>query len=514
VQSWLTEISHKDYSSRKAGFKTEIPDYNRLMDAGANLRADIRETVPLCVDLDGTLVHTDLLFENLMATLRRQPWVLLLLPLFMIRGRAFLKTELARRGPLQVDTLPFRHSLLRYLDERRSCQPLVLVTAADRINATRVAEYLGLFDEVLASDGSVNLKGKAKAGLLEQRFGRQGFDYAGNGSADLPVWALARKAVLAGVPAGVRRSFPDTEVIAEFANPTWEMRQLWRALRVHQWVKNLLIFLPLLLSHEFHSQLGLEKLARTVTGFFAFCLVASALYIWNDLLDLEHDRLHVVKRDRPFASGALPISVGLVAAPILLVASVVLAVLLPLGFAVTLGVYVVMTTAYSFKIKGIVLVDVMTLALLYTLRILAGGQTAQVRVSPWLLALSVFGFLSLALVKRYTELRRLEGDGLNQPSGRGYQRRDLPVLVPMGLGSGYTAALVMALYMQSQDVVHLYRHPEWLWPVCPLIIYWISRIWILAHRSEVADDPVFFAARDPVSYLLIAIIALLMWLGL
>jgi 4-hydroxybenzoate polyprenyltransferase len=462
------------------------------------------------VDLDGTLIRSDLLFESLWALLRRQPFVALRLPLWCLQGRAHLKREIARRASLDVALLPYREELLMRL--RAECargRRIVLATASDQLLAERVAGHLGVFDEIVASDGHVNLKGGHKRDVLTGLFGERGFDYVGDGKADRLVWAASREAWVVGAsPRTLSRLRITNPAVQAVTAPEARWAALIRALRLHQWVKNLLLFVPLVAAHNLTDA---PALARTAVGFLAFGLVASAGYLLNDLLDLESDRRHESKRERPFAAGLLSLAAGVSLVPALLLVGGTLAWAVRPQLLLVVGLYLLTTTAYSFALKRVVILDVLVLALLYTLRVFAGSVTAEVVVSKWLLIFSIFLFLSLALIKRLTELQSLRSRGApSEGTGRGYRPEDLEILVSLGTASGYITVVVLALYVSSQDVTQLYAHPGYLWVACPLLLFWVSRVWLLAHRGEVDTDPIVFAIRDPVSYAVAAAVALVL----
>ncbi len=465
--------------------------------------------VPLCVDLDGTLVRTDTLDESFLGAIRRDPLSLSRVPGWLAGGRAQLKRQLAEAAPPRPEGLPYNEELLAYLREQRaSGRRVVLATAADGEIADAVAAHAGCFDEVIASRNGTNLKGRAKRDELCRRFGEKGFDYAGDSPADLEVWAGAREAILVGVTDSTRRAVQalGVPVTREFREPGARARAYRKALRPYQWTKNLLLFVPLILAHRMFDA---AKLASVLQAFAAFSLAASAIYVVNDLLDIEFDRLHPSKRRRPFASGALSIRAGIAMVPLLLAGSFAASWGLPGGFFAILTLYLIATTAYSVALKRMAMLDVLTLALLYTLRVIAGGVAAGVRVSPWLLGFSIFIFFSLSLVKRVSEIRLREGDPSTFLPGRGYRYGEHILLSIMGVSSGYLASLVLALYVQSPEVARLYAHPEWLWPSCPVVLFWVSRVWLLASRGEMPDDPILFALRDRVSYATLACMGLL-----
>jgi 4-hydroxybenzoate polyprenyltransferase len=436
-------------------------------------------TVPLCVDLDGTLVRSNVLVETLVGALKQQPLVVFAVPFWLARGRAALKRELAARADIDVSRLPYDDKVLADIRrERLAGRSVYLATAADEAIARRIADHLGLFDDVVASNGRENLKGEAKARALAARFGEKGFDYVGNDRHDVAVWNRAREAIRVE-----RRAHP-------FA-------ALARALRPLHWAKNLLVFLPLAAAHRI---LDRDGFILALEAFVAFCFVASAVYLANDLADLQDDRRHPAKRLRAVASGDIPIEAALILVPVLLVLGGAIAWRLPPAFGALLAAYVAVNALYSIGLKRVALVDVFVLAGFYTLRILAGGAATGVPVSHWLLALSLFGFLSLALAKRYVEVSALAARAETHARGRGYLAGDAQVLGWLGVASGCLSVLVLALYITSRDVTALYSRPELLWFACPLMLYWISRVWLLAHRGELHEDPLVFALRDPSSY--------------
>jgi 4-hydroxybenzoate polyprenyltransferase len=455
--------------------------------------------VPLCVDLDGTLIRTDLFWESLVQLLRRNPLYLVVAPFWWLRGRAWFKRQIAARTNVDVATLPYDQSFLEFLRcEHGQGRPIWLVTASDDRLARAVAAHLGLFTEVLASDGRTNLRGAVKAARLVERFGEGGFDYAGNSSDDLPVWARARQALVVNPSPGLAAR------AARCANVSrvFDSHIPWRgavamALRPHQWVKNLIVCVPLITSHQItRPALALKGLG----AFAAFCLCASGVYVMNDLLDLEADRRHPDKCSRPFAAGTLPIPAGLAAFPLLLAAGLLLAWRLSPGFAAVLGVYLVLTTSYSWRLKQVALLDVFCLAALYTIRLIGGHESTGVEYSFWLLVFSMFIFLSLALLKRFVELDAARRQNRPALEGRGYAAGDAELVAVLGSTCGCLAVLVLALYVNSDKVVVLYRHPMLLLLICPLLLYWISRVWMIAHRGQMHGDPIVFALKDPASY--------------
>lgn len=470
---------------------------------------------PLCVDLDGTLIKTDLLVESFFLLLRKHPLVILLVPFWLLRGKARLKQELARRVELDVATLPYHPTFLAWLREQHAQgRRLALATSAAESFARQVADHLGIFSQMIATTADANLSGPCKAERLRDDFGERGFDYAGNGMVDVAVWAHARQAVLVNPARGVReRAVRITEIAAEFDDREGARLTPWsKALRLHQWLKNVLVFVPLLAAHRAHES---ALLLQAGLAYLAFGLCASSVYLLNDLLDLPADRRHPRKQLRPFAAGALPVLSGTLAVPLLLVLAFLLAVIaLPPSFAGVLLGYYVLTLAYSLYLKQIVMLDGVVLAALYTLRIIAGAAATAIVPTFWLLAFSMFIFLSLALVKRHAELLAMQEAGQSTARGRGYQVDDLQLLQTLGGASGYSSVLVLALYINSSTGQALYRHPEAIWLLCPLLLYWISRVWLKTHRGDMHDDPVIFAMQDRVSQTLLVIGAVILWLAL
>jgi 4-hydroxybenzoate polyprenyltransferase len=450
---------------------------------------------PLCVDLDGTLVRGDTLVEACLALLKQHPLQLLLMPLWLLRGRAHFKAKVFRQVRLDPGGFAYEPAFLDWLRrERLAGRRLVLCTGSDQSIATAVAEHLGLFEAAIGSDGVHNLSGSGKRRRLTADYGPRGYDYAGNHRVDLKVWAEARRAVVVNGTAALEREAAALATVETVFAPERAGWSAWRrALRPHQWAKNILLFVPILAAHAWGQ---LDALRATMLGFVAFCLCASATYLLNDLLDLEADRVHPRKRLRPFASGVLHPGLGLAASAALAVAAFALAWFSTPLLCALLAFYTVLSLSYSFRIKRLVMLDVITLAALYTLRIIAGAVAAGVEASFWLLSFSMFLFLSLAMVKRCAELHVLIAEARTQSKGRGYHAEDLPVLQQLGGASGYLSVLVLALYINSSASQQLYRHPQFLWLLCPLLLYWISRVWIITHRGGMHDDPVVFALRD------------------
>ena len=448
----------------------------------------------LVVDLDGTLTPTDTLAESLVGLAKRSPLDLLQVPFRLLNGRAEFKSWVAARAGVSPERLPYREALVAYLrDEKRNGRRIVLATAAHRSIAEGVSAHLGLFDEVLATQDGRNLKGEAKLEAIRGKLGGD-FVYAGDSAADRAIWKAAKAAVLVGVPPGMADSIrKEVPVELELAADEGGLVAWLRAFRVHQWLKNLLLFVPLLTAFSFFD---VWKLVTTVIAFFAFSFAASASYVFNDLWDLDNDRAHPRKRTRPFASGRIPIAKGVAAAAVSLVVALALASAVSTSFLLMLLLYLAITSAYSWLLKERALIDVLTLSLLYTLRILAGSVAIGIPSSSWQLAFSAFIFLSLALVKRCAELVSLEQSGQGSAPGRDYRVTDLAVLYPLGVGSALSAVVVFGLFISTDETRARYATPELLWLVALGLVYWLARLWIKTSRGKMDDDPLVYAVSD------------------
>ena len=461
----------------------------------------VREERPLCVDLDGTLVKSDTFADSLMVLARRFPLQFLQTPLWALKGKASFKARVSSLVALDAEHLPYNQRLLAYLQQEHGAgRRLYLATGADRALADRIATHLGIFDEVMASDGSLNLTGNNKLRYLQQRFAADGFDYIGNALPDLPLLQGAHRAMVANPDLKLKAALKtrNLSISQSFLDRARPLAVLARALRLHQWSKNALVFLPLLLAHSLRPEL----LLKASTAFVCFSFIASAAYILNDLLDLEADRVHQSKRMRAFAAGDLSVASGLGIALLLATASLILAATLPPKFLFYLLLYMVTTLAYSLAFKQVVLLDVIILSSLYTIRMLAGSEATATFVSPWLAAFSIFLFLSLAMVKRFSELQNLQMRGAQPINGRGYLLSDIEQLRSFGTSSAYASIVIFSLYINGRDVTALYHHPNRMWLITPLLILWVSRVWLLASRGLLDEDPVVFALEDRMSWLL------------
>jgi 4-hydroxybenzoate polyprenyltransferase/phosphoserine phosphatase len=457
----------------------------------------------LCVDLDGTLVKGNTLVEACFALLRSNPWMLGHLCLWWLRGHAYLWEQVARRTPLNVNLLPVRPEVTEMISKRqRDGDEVVLVTGCHEILAARIAERLKCFSGVYATDGKTHLVGKAKATLLKDLFGNGGFDYIGDAAKDRVIWAAARRKFVVGryrPPAAVERLGRTS------GEPSSLLKSIWRSLRPHQWAKNGLVFLPLLLSHRYREA---SALLQTAAAALLFCLASSSVYLWNDLLDLEADRRHPVKKNRPLPNSDIPILLAIGLSVALALAAVGGSWFISPGLAGVIGLYIATSTAYSFWLKKLLTVDVVVLACLYVIRLIAGSVATGIPLSFWTLAFSLFFFFSLALAKRYSELRNRSDRSDEHSHRRAYAVPDLTQVNILGIASGLVAVCFVGLYINGLEVRQLYSHPDLLWFICPLILDWCSRLWILAGRGELNEDPVVFAIRDRRSYITGALLVL------
>lgn len=450
---------------------------------------------PLCVDLDGTLVKTDLLYESVLELVRCSPWILFILPFWLLRGKAYLKAEVASRVDFTARSLPVNADVASYIQAQRGMRKTYLVSGSHYSLVQAVAANVALFDGAKGSDHQTNLTGHRKRDWLISEFGEAGFDYIGNDLDDIKVWSAAKESLAVSTPDGIATT-AGIEFSHVFDMPTPGLRDYLKLMRVHQWLKNLLILVPFFLAQRLGDP---EAALSIVLAFFAMSLLASATYITNDMLDLQSDRENLNKSNRPLASGQISIAAGLQLATVLLVAVVIISLALPLAFNIMLGVYLASTLCYSFFLKRKAIIDVITLASLHTLRVIAGTVAIQAQWSFWLLAFSMFIFFSLAMAKRVAELKNLMKSGRTDTIGRDYHVDDIPVLLSMGVSSGTAAVLVIALYINGEKVQRLYESPFYLWLICPIMMYWITYVWIKTSRGLMNEDPLVFAVSNRTS---------------
>jgi len=466
--------------------------------------------IPIVVDLDGTLIRSDLLYESASQFIIQNPFQVLKLPYWLVKkGIAYLKGQLAGAAKIDVALLPYNYSLIEWLrQQKKSGRKLVLATASDEGLANAVAKHIDLFDEVFGSKDPVNLKSDQKRDYLVGLYGENGFDYVGNSSADLPIWDRARRAYIVGNSGNLIRVLKKTGKLAQSfplgsdergAITTWI-----KELRIHQWAKNILVLVPLVAAHQYTD---IYSILAASLAFLLFSLVASSAYVLNDLVDIQNDRAHQYKYTRPLAAGRLSILSAWVVWPALAVTPFFIAFsALPMRFGLVLAAYLLLTLAYSFVLKKIAILDVLVLACLYTLRIIAGAFAIGVSLSFWLISLSLFLFIGLAFIKRYSELLPLKGEINREVKGRGYLSGDLTMVASMGISASYCSVLVAALYVQDAHTAVLYRTPQIIWLVCPILLYWVSYMWLMTIRGRLHEDPIAYALKDGPSWVILGLI--------
>ncbi len=465
---------------------------------------------PLCVDLDGTLLRTDLLIEGVAVLIRQQPLVIFFLPIWLLKGKARFKSEVAARVDISEAHFPVNDQVVKFVRDAKGMRDRVLVTGSDQRFANSIASKLNIFDRIKGSDKTVNLTSTRKRDWLVSEYGEGGFDYIGNDKDDLKVWPAARRKLAVSTPSGVASS-KDVQIDRVFEQTEPGLKDYLSLMRVHQWSKNLLIFVPFFLDQGFAD---LSAVVSVLVAFLAMCLLASATYIVNDMLDLQADRQNATKSKRVLASGRLPLKNGIIVIVFLMLGVVSLMFLLPQAFNLILLVYLVATLLYSFVLKQRAIIDVLMIAALHTLRVIAGSVAIGAELSFWLLAFSMFIFFSLALAKRVAELKNLEADGRFATIGRDYQTNDIPVLLASGVSTGFMSVLVIALYINGEKVQRLYGEPMLLWLVCPIVMYWVARIWIKTSRGEMHEDPIVFAMHDRASRLVVLAVMLVVALAM
>jgi 4-hydroxybenzoate polyprenyltransferase len=469
---------------------------------------------PLCVDLDGTLSRSDTLMDAIVLLFSRSPILIIQVFLSIFSGKAAFKGAVAKAIDWQHFRFCWNESVMQYIkQESAKGREVILATGAHAAIAEQVVEKFPCFSGFVATSADENLTGKRKAAALVQRFGSKSFDYIGNDKVDIPVWRAARKAVLVNCDKSIyqqlERESIDYEVLLEKEGA---LASLLRALRPHQWVKNILVFFPLCAAHMFVDAVAW---GNALLMFVAYCLTASSFYVFNDMMDIHADREHPKKYERPFASGALSPLFGIFYFLVLLASGLAAASVIPgQGALLSLLCYIVLNASYTIWIKSSVLLDVIVLGLLYMIRIISGGLAVGATPSSWLLAFSAFLFLSLGLVKRYSELVLKQDSGIEKVAGRGYKPSDSTFVFMLGLTNGLLATLVLAFYVNSDSAFQLYTNPYLTWAVVPAVLYWVSRIWLIAWRREMNHDPVVFAVKDMPTYLTAAFVAVFFFLAI
>ncbi len=459
--------------------------------------------IPLCVDLDGTLLKTDTLHELFLASIKQKPWIILLLPFLLLKGKHHLKEYLSKNFQLNVALLPRNETFFEFLqkqyDKKRE---LILVTGCHEKTANAIADHYGLFKQTHATS-EYNLTGHKKAELLEKIYGKNNFDYAGNAAVDTPIWDISREKILVNADRSLGNKLHRRHNFSEiFDTRSIGLKTILKAIRIHQWTKNALLFIPALTSHTLFDN---DNIMHLLAAFIAFSCCASFSYIVNDMFDLEADRKHHRKKSRPFASGEISIVIGFLLALLLLTIAGSLSLLLTTQFIALLVIYFILTNLYSLRLKQIPILDVSVLGGLYTLRVLAGAVAIDTVPTFWLIAFSSFLFFSLAIVKRLSELLYLEQNTNAPVKARGYLAPDISTLRSLGSSASIAAVLVLALYIDSHNVKTLYNSPRHLWLLCPTLLIWLGRVWLVTGRGKMHDDPVVFALKDRVSWLIFLI---------
>lgn len=465
----------------------------------------------LIVDLDGTLIKTDMLHESFWSSVKRNPYTAFLALISLVYGKAALKDRLSATSDVDVTTLPYNQSVIKYIEEHRlEGGKSVLITGSSQAYADKVSGYLKLFDEAYGTRDGNNLTGKAKRDFIHDFLGFKSFSYIGNSKDDLHVWQHANKIITVNTSKRIRKKAegigkPSEHLLTDDVSAISYLKLM----RTYQWLKNMLIFLPILAAH----QLDRDSIIAGLLGFFSFSLVASSVYVFNDLVDLGHDRSHPRKRFRPLAAGDLSIANALLLMPVLLLFGFGIGAVLGFSFVLVLALYLILTTLYSVTFKTIAVLDIVLLGALYSLRVFAGGVGSDIKLSFWLIAFSTLFFLALAAVKRQAELIDTLQRGADHLAGRGYKTSDLPIINMVGLVSGFAAVQVLALYVNSEKVQELYKTPEALWGVCCILLYWVIRIVFVTNRGLMTDDPILFTVKDKVSYACLILMSAFLLIG-
>ncbi|MEZ4820426.1 MAG: UbiA family prenyltransferase [Bdellovibrionota bacterium] len=465
--------------------------------------------LPLCVDLDGTLIKTDLLIESIVIFLKQSPWKGFYLLLWLFRGKSYLKYQLSIHVVLRPDLLPYHQDVLELIKTRRmQGGKAFLCSASNESVVEQVAQYLGVFNGVYGSSKTLNVKAKVKADQLVKTFGEKKFDYVGNEACDYEVFKKAQHAFFVTDSRSKERKIAVKGIVFEkvfYLNH--HVKMYIKLLRVHHWAKNVLVFLPILLSHQITNPVLFGK---AFLSFILISLLASGTYVLNDILDLDADRSHRIKKNRPLAIGAISLVKGAAIACLLTLLSGLGGFFFAPKILIFLVSYFVVTVSYSLWCKKIVMLDVLILAFLHTVRIIMGAVVIGETVSEWLFSFSIFLFCSLGFVKRYSEIYHKERSAISQENtqvpGRGYIYGDLYVIQMLGIGLGGCSILIFVLYISSETVKNLYQVNYWLWLVAPVLLYWLGRLWILTSRGEVNEDPILFSIKDKMNYALLAII--------
>ena len=458
--------------------------------------------VPLVVDVDGSLISGDLLIEGAARLLTASPLNLFALPLWSVaaiaRGRAAIKRKIAQAAPLPPETLALNPVVTREIAAAKTAgREVWLASAADELVVAPLVETVGAAG-YFASDGLTNLVGQKKAAVLVERFGKGGFDYMGNERRDLAVWQQARHAIGVNLSASLERQLRSLDAGARFLGGLGgRPLDYLRALRPHQWIKNVLVFAPLIAAQETRP----ESYLVTTSLFIALSACASGTYLLNDLLDLPYDRQHETKRHRPMAAGRVPLLPAIGIGMALAAGGLAMAFWLSATTGLYVLLYLIGTVVYSLALKRKTFIDVVVLAMLYTVRVIAGGEAVSITLSPWFLGFSILVFLFLAIVKRQGELYALRESSEERASGRAYSVEDVTAMSALSAASSIASVVILMLYIQSPEVSGSHTRPELLWLICLLLVYWMGRMTLLVNRGVVDEDPIVFAMRDRTSWL-------------
>ena len=471
---------------------------------------------PLFVDLDGTLIKSDWMLEAILAMIRVNPISIFRIAIWLAKGRSNLKRHLAEAVLVDIPSLPANHEFLEFLKQEKSKhRELILISASDQKAVSAVSEHYDLFDAAIGSDGTINLKSGAKLTRIREYIKDGDFSYAGNSDADFTVWQEAEEIIVVNAESSIAKKAKSLTTqqrpLLEFDKPPSLLPRLLKAMRLHQWLKNFLVFLPLILSHRLGET---DLIILTVLAFISFSLCASSVYFVNDMLDIESDRQHNSKSKRPFAAGTLPLQYGVLGAPLLFLLSLGFASLVGTQFFAVLMGYWLITCLYSLYLKRLYLLDALTLSLLYTLRIIAGSAAIAITTTTWLIAFSGFLFLGLALLKRTTELRNLVMGGQVTTRGRDYSTDRLRVVTVLGVMSSAASILVFMVYINASNITYLYDRPVLLWAICPLIIAMLAGVWCKAYAGTLDEDPVLFASHDRLSQIMLILSGTILWLAI
>lgn len=455
--------------------------------------------LPIVTDLDGTLINTDILLESFLKLIKKNPLSIFKIIFWVFKGKSYLKDRIAKEVDIDVSILPYNLDLLNYLKSQKGSRKLILASASNEKFVGKIAEFLGIFDHFIGSDENNNFSGHKKAQKLKALLGSDNYIYAGNSSDDLPIWNRCKNAIIVNLPRSIKNKLNQNsiDISSELSKEKTNFITLIECLRIYQWTKNLLIFVPLLFAQQFVDS---NIFFNSLIAFIVFGMCASSIYILNDLLDIEDDRRHRTKKNRPIPSGKISLVHSLFLVPILLVISFYISTrFLPTEFNIILLAYLFMTVTYSFYLKSKILIDVLILACLYTLRIMAGTAAINESYSFWLITFSIFVFFSLALIKRCSELLLAKQANSLTISFRDYQPNDIDLLLPLGASSGLISVLILALFIDSDQIAQKYTSPELLWFLIPITIYWLTRAWMITHRGKMDDDPIVFAIKDKTS---------------